>query len=55
MSEPTIYVDITKMKEHCITPYVQFANCLENYKGNAEMQGRMCNLQKRQLEACSEQ
>lgn len=52
MSEPTIYVDVTKMKEHCLPQYTEFGNCLAKYTG--EEQGRMCSAQKKKLEACSE-
>eukprot|EP00026_Physarum_polycephalum_P021314 Phypoly_transcript_24486.p1 GENE.Phypoly_transcript_24486~~Phypoly_transcript_24486.p1 ORF type:complete len:113 (+),score=12.65 Phypoly_transcript_24486:22-339(+) len=50
--QPTLFVDIEKLKDYCSKQYDSYGQCLQKYQG--EHQERMCSVTQSQLVACAE-
>lgn len=50
MTQPTLYVDVDKLKDHCSTQYENYGECVKKYPD----QPRMCSVSVQQLQDCAE-
>lgn len=52
MGQPTLFVDMEKLKDHCTKQFEEYGECLQKHPQHSE---RMCAVSSRQLQVCAEQ